>query len=62
MDVADLPGASMLDVPGTGGVEPKDGSRAMQKPWDFSRLGRVVGTFVQILGCRKLFWAAMKWS
>jgi len=26
MDVADLPGASMLDVPGTGGVEPKDGS------------------------------------
>ena len=25
MDVADLPGASMLEVPNTGGVEPKDG-------------------------------------
>jgi len=37
MDVADLPGASMLDVPGTGGVEPKE----------LRRFGNVVAAFLR---------------
>lgn len=48
MDVADLPGASMLEVPGTGGVEPKDGG--FVAVW-----GGVLGRLPQILGYRKLF-------